>query len=180
MGLKEIIQISASLVGIITSLIAVLISVLSLKQTQKSIEEANRPYVVVYRDYIQVLGNIQEHIIIKNFGKIGATIKSLSFEPQYKDSLREQEIFKNIENTFIAPNQSISTITSNNAFIGERNGIILSKVEYYSGKNHYEETFKLNEELLHDLAFSKTKPSKSKSMEEVIVNSTQELLRRKL
>ena len=180
MEIKETVQIIASVVGIFTSVIAVIISVFSLKQTQKSIKDANRPYVVVYRDYIQVLGNIQEHIIIKNFGKTGAIIKSLSFDPTYKDSMRKKEIFKNISETFIAPSQSISTITSNNTFEGERNGIIKAEITYCSGKEYYKDIFTLNEELLHDLSFSKTKPSKSKKLEEVIVKSVQEVLRRKL
>lgn len=58
---------TATLVGIITSIIAVVISVISLKVTRKSIEKANRPYIVVYGDYIQVLDSIQEHLIIKFF-----------------------------------------------------------------------------------------------------------------
>ncbi|GGN56255.1 hypothetical protein [Oceanobacillus indicireducens] len=180
MTTSELIQLSATIVGIITSITAVIISIVSLKQTQKSIEEANRPYVVVYRDYIQVLGNVQEYFIIKNFGKTGAIIDSLDFDPVYKESIRGKDIFPNITSTFIAPGQSISTVVSHNAFQGEREGVIQVTVQYHSGKKHYSEVITLNEDLINDLAFSKTNPSKNTTVQTIIAKATQEILRRRL
>ncbi|GGE36053.1 hypothetical protein GCM10011391_13560 [Pullulanibacillus camelliae] len=169
----------AEFVGIGVSAVAVIISILSLKQTQRSIEQANRPYVVVYRDYIQALDTICEYIIVKNFGRTGAIIDSLEFHPNYLGT-RGNNVFEHIDNTFIAPSQSISTVTSYNAFDNDRSGITKVIVAYHNGKKHYQDTIKLNEELDHDLAFAKIKPSKGKSEGEIITKTVQEILRRGL
>src|SRR5699024_605350 len=132
MHFLEILQVLSLIVGIIVSVIAVIISLLALKQTQRSIEQANRPYVVVYRDYIQVLGNVQEHIIVKNFGKSGAVIDSLDFKPNYTDT-RGKKTFENIADTFVAPNQAISTVTSHNAFAENRKGVTDVTISYHNG-----------------------------------------------
>jgi len=175
-----IVQVVATIIGITTSIIAVVISILSLKQTQKSIEKANRPYVVVYRDYIQVSGNVHEYFIIKNFGKTGAIIEGITIDPEYINPLRKKRVFDNIQNTFIAPGQSISTVTNSNAFESKRTGLTTVIIDYHSGKNHYQEEIILNEELDNDFAFIKTSPSKNKTLEEIITKATEELLRRQL
>lgn len=173
-------SITSTIVGMIVSIIAVIVSVLSLKQTQHSIEAANRPYVVVYRDYIQILNNVQEYIIIKNFGKTGAIIDSLNCNPSYKNTVTNKNVFENIGDTFIAPGQSISTVTSINALKEERRGVTEININYHANKKHYQETINLNGELKSDLIFSKTNPSKNKGVEEIIIKATQETLRKKL
>jgi len=166
-------------IGIGVSIIAVIISVLSLKQTQHSIEQANRPYVVVYKDYIQVLNNIQEYIIIKNFGKTGATIDCLEFNPNYKDYWRDRNVFENIGNNFIAPSQSISTIISSNVD-EDKDGITEVTIYYHNGKKKYQETIVLNEELTHDFVFAKSNPTSKDTIEKVIAKTAQEILRKRL
>lgn len=172
-------------IGIGVSIVAVVISVLSLKQTQHSIEQTNRPYVVVYRDYIQVLNSIQEYIIIKNFGKTGATIDYLEFNPNnYKDYWRDRDIFKNIGNNFIAPGQAISTVTSHDAFgkneDEERSRITEVTIHYHNGKKRYQETIILNEELSNDLVFAKSNPTSKDTIEKVVAKAAQEILRKRL
>jgi hypothetical protein len=174
------VEIISTVVGLLVSFIAVIISIFSLKLTQKSIEEANRPYVVVYRDYIQVLNNVHEYIVIKNFGKTGAIIDSIIFDPPYKETIRDREIFQNISNTFIAPGQSITTVATPNAFEGEREGIIKVTIRYHANKKKYEEKITLNEDLIKDIAFSKSTPSKNKSIETVVTKAAEEILRRGL
>ena len=46
-----------SIVGVVVAIVAVGISVASLLQNQKSVERANRPYVVVYMDILQLLAS---------------------------------------------------------------------------------------------------------------------------
>ncbi|MGN4756436.1 hypothetical protein ACTFRK_11160 [Bacillus cereus group sp. MYBK227-2] len=178
-NISELVQIISPIVGIVTSIVAVFISVGSLRTTRSSIEEANRPYVVVYRDYIQVLSNIHEYLVIKNFGKSGATIDSLIFEPTYLDSMRGKEVFKNVKDTFIAPGQSISTVVSANAFGKEKNGIVKVTIKYHTEKKEYQEVITLNDEALRDIVFSKQRAD-GRSIEEVMANATEEILRRRL
>ncbi|OUB67930.1 hypothetical protein BK744_25605 [Bacillus thuringiensis serovar zhaodongensis] len=171
----DLVQIITSIVGIIISIVAVFISLGSLRATRSSIEEANRPYVVVYRDYIQVLSSIHEYLVIKNFGKSGATIDFIVFEPGIGEGA-----FENTRDTFIAPGQSISKVVSSNAFGEEHNGIVKITIKYHTDKKEYQEVITLNDEARRDLIFSKVKPSKNKSLEEVMTNATEEILRRRL
>lgn len=174
-------------IGILVSIVAIIISVISLKQSENSIIQANRPYVVVYRDYIQVLDAVHELIIIKNFGKSGAVIDSLTFQPEYKDRISGfgKNVFSNINNTFIAPNQTITTVVSTDALNekNQRNGITQVQISYRDLSSNKEknfiEIFKINEDLRKDLIFSKSY-SKNKSSKEVFVSSFMELLRRRI
>lgn len=93
LGASDIIEIVSIITSTLLSVISLWIAVKSLKQSQKSIEiaelsieESNRPYVVVYRDFIQVLNTAHEYLVIKNFGNTGATIDSLEISPPYSDS----------------------------------------------------------------------------------------------
>ena len=169
------------------SIVAVVISVKSLKQSEYSITQANRPYVVVYREYIQILDAVHELIVIKNFGKSGALIESITFSPEYKDRVNgfNKNLFRNINNTFIAPNQSITTVVSIDALNdkAKREGITQVQVSYYDlsskNKDKYIEIFKINEDLRKDLVFSKSSPEK-RSISDVFVSSFMELLRRRI
>lgn len=178
----------SDIVGILVSIIAIIISIISLKQSEKSIKLANRPYVVVYREYIQVLEAVNEYIVIKNFGKSGAVINSVNFSPEYKDDSFDKIVFSNIANTFIAPNQSISTLVSMDMFSKneekKRHGITEVKINYQEMTDKkpmvYEEYFKINEDLRKDINLGKSSPDEKKSIQQVTSFVASELLRRKL
>lgn len=178
----------SDIVGILVSIIAIIISIISLKQSEKSIKLANRPYVVVYREYIQILESVNEYIVIKNFGKSGAVINSVNFSPEYKDDSFDKVVFSNIANTFIAPNQSIPTLVSMDAFNKDeekkRHGITEVRINYQemTDKNPmvYEEYFKINEDLRKDINLGKSSPDEKKSIQQVTSFVASELLRRKL
>ncbi|MYL58255.1 hypothetical protein GLW20_12135 [Virgibacillus halodenitrificans] len=167
-----------SIVGVVVAIVAVGISVASLIQNQKSVERANRPYVVVYMDILQLLSSRNKFIIIKNFGKTGAIINSLTFFPEYYSKPLQQEVFKNIKDTFIAPNQSFTTIKD----LGKSDDYkkITAKIKYSVGKKQYEDEFILNEYIAKDALIPKTKPSENLTKEEVLTNLTEEVLRRSL
>lgn len=178
----------SDLIGVLVSIVAIVISVKSLKQSEYSIIQANRPYVVVYREYIQILDAVHELIVIKNFGKSGAIIESITFSPEYKDRVVgfNKNLFCNINNTFIAPNQSITTVVSTNALNDKvkRKGITKVQVSYYDlsskNKDKFIEVFNINEDLRKDLIFSKSFPDKNTSVSKVFISSFMELLRRNL
>ncbi|SCM96435.1 Uncharacterized protein BWINRASL_03517 [Bacillus mycoides] len=176
---ENIIQMISIILTTTISIISVVIAVKSLKTTQKSIEEANRPYVVVYQEQIQVLANIRTYIVVKNFGKTGAVIESLTFEPNYYDAA-DKPAFKSLENTFIAPGQSIMTVASTNNLPSENGGITVATIKYKDTNQDYTEKISLNTQLIRELIFSKTNPSKSQSIESVITKTAEELLRRNI
>lgn len=105
MSVKDWIQLTASLITAITSVAAIIISVLALKTTKRSIENANRPYVVAYLNWDWLQNNLREWLIIKNFGKTGAVINSIEFSEPWLNSQNDQPIFNKMDGYFIAPNQ---------------------------------------------------------------------------
>jgi len=167
-----------SIIGVIVAVVALGISVASLIQNQKSIERANRPYVVVYIDILQLLSTRNKFIIIKNFGKTGALINSLTFTPEYYSSPLQQKVFANIKNTFIAPGQSFTTIKDLSKLDDYKE--VTAQINYSVGKKHYEDEFVLNENIAKDALIPKTKPSDKLTKEEVLTNLTEEVLRRSL
>lgn len=70
MTLKEIIQLS-------TSIIAVIISLVSLLYTNKIQRDSKKPYIVAYLNKFKVSNMDLIFLVIKNFGKTGATILSV-------------------------------------------------------------------------------------------------------
>ena len=184
---SDVIEIVSIITGALLSIISLWIAVKSLKQSQKSIElaelsieESNRPYVVVYRDFVQVLNTAHEYLVIKNFGNTGATIDSLEISPPYNDSDVNFDDFKNINNTFIAPRQSINSAVFANSANNRRAGITRISIKYHTDCKTYSDVFCINEDIMRDIIISKTNPAKSKTVEEVIVKSAEELLRRNL
>lgn len=187
MEIQDIIQIIAIIVSTVLTVASIIISVKALKQSQKSIEltensilEANRPYVVVYRDYIQALSTVHEYIVIKNFGNTGATIDSLVFNPKIINDVNHKPVLENINGMFIAPNQAISTASAANVMAREDLNMVIAEIEYHDNIGNYKDSFALNDDFLYDLVLPKSNPSKNKSLEEVIVKATEEILRRGL
>ncbi|ODP93013.1 hypothetical protein BGC39_14650 [Levilactobacillus brevis] len=98
-----------SIITAATSIIAIVISVRSLRATKRSIEDANRPYVVAYLAWMWLDDNLKEYLVIKNFGKTGATIKSIVrctlAHPHYK-----YKCFGNMNGYFLAPDQKYTSL----------------------------------------------------------------------
>ena len=185
---SDIIEIISIIVSAILSIVSLWIAVKSLKQSQQSIElaelsieESNRPYVVVYRDFIQVLSTAHEYLVIKNFGNTGATIDSLKIDPSYSS---DRDIhfndFSNLKNTFIAPGQSISSAIFANVANNKRAGETKIFIKYHTAQKCYSDTFCINENIRRDILVTKTNPSKNKTVEEILVKTSEELLRRSL
>ena len=184
---SDIIEIVSIIVSTILAIISLSIAIKSLKQSQKSIElaelsieESNRPYVVVYRDFIQVLNTAHEYLVVKNFGNTGAIIESLEISPPYDDSDVNFDDFKNLQHTFIAPHQSISSVVFADSANNKRTGITEISIKYRTTHKSYSDIFRINENIMSDIIVAKTNPAKSKTMEEILVKSTEELLRRSL
>ena len=175
----ELIGIVASL---ITGIIAIIISVKTLKQNSIMIEESTRPYIVVYREYVQVLSSIHEYLVIKNYGKTGATIDSLSIEPPYEktDLPKKVSISDGISGQFLAPSQSLTTVLFANAFKNNRTGITRFTISYHTLEKSYSDTFTIREDLKNDIGFVKPEPSANQSIQKVIAKVTEEILRRNL
>lgn len=179
---SDYIELAGIIASLITGVIAVVVSVKALKQNAKMLEESTRPYVAVYREYIQVISSVHEYLVIKNFGNTGAIIDSLSIAPPYDnlDTKIKANIFEHINGAFIAPKQSFSTVLFPNAFCNNRTGITKITIAYHSNMKSYSDAFTFNEDARDDIRLSKTVPAPSKSIQRTIASTAEEILRRNL
>ena len=187
MTISDKIQIITSIISSIATFISIVIAVQSLKKSQKaiklteiSIEEANRPYIVAYTDLVQVSSTIHEYLIIKNFGKTGATITSFQINPPYEKDYKQGQSggFNDLKNTFLAPNQSLTTILYANFYNKDRKGITNISITYKTNQKEYKDNFIINEDI--NYTFSKVDPPKTKPLNQIITRAAEELIRKNL
>lgn len=136
--------------------VAIIVSVLSLKQsekaiklTEKSIDDANRPYLACYLNFVDV-GYFQKYLVIKNFGSTPAVIHKIEFSDS-ELNIGVQKGFSSLENTTIAPGQKFVT-----TFDGISNSILQVDLSYKDmNGNLSKESFNLNTRFAENLAYSK-------------------------
>lgn len=173
--MSDKIQIISILVSTLIAVISILIAIATLRQTNKITEEANRPYVVIYLDVIQVTSTFCYYLVVKNFGNTGAVIDSITFTPDF-DTKYNYKPYEDFKNHFIAPNQSITTACD----FSKPYKPITFTINYHKDKKKYSDSFIINPSATSGLILSKVTPSNSDSLEKVIAYSTQELIRTKL
>jgi hypothetical protein len=176
MGIKisDILQIIAIIASTLTSITSIVIALRSLKLTNKSILDSNRPYVVVYSDFMQISSTRMNYIIIKNYGKSSAIIDKITFSNDnfYAGDNRP---FHNLTSCSIAPNQFYSTR------VKYKKDPYISfdvQIEYHDRISTYKETFTINTEALAKQGVQLTTNNQQNELEKTISMSVQEIIRR--
>ena len=177
MSVSDLIQLLLLIATTLGTIFSVIISVRTLKQNSKMIEESSRPYIMIYKDVINVNSPV-EYLVIKNFGSSGATINKIScnkeqFKKMNDKSIKNRDPFKYLKNSFIAPNQSfkipIKTMDSN---VNQ----ITFKLQYSSQDRTYNEVYKIN--LNQEKGITFLKQHQPNNEIKVISNAIQELISR--
>lgn len=106
MQTSDCLQLVSIICSSILSVIAIIVSVLALKQNNKMIFESNKPYISIFSKAISCQSTIL-YLVLKNFGKSGAIILNIDYDKNF-DKNFDIPPFKNMENIFIAPNQSFA------------------------------------------------------------------------
>lgn len=140
-------------IQILTPILAITISTISLvinsrisakaaRQTREIAEERERPYVAIY--YHTLPNYAYKTLIIKNFGRTGAHLGEITFEPELRD-YHGDPVFAKLQGNFLAPTQSIS-YSFKSSFIQEieEKEYKVSATYYNSKRKEYHETFKVN------------------------------------
>ncbi|MHC5278904.1 hypothetical protein ACYRFT_01365 [Listeria kieliensis] len=174
---SDLIQLVGIIASFTLSAVAIWQSRKSIKLTEKSILEANRANVVIYLDFINTMGTIHEYLVIKNLGASSATIEEIKINKELKLLNGKNSIFSQSTPFLLAPNQSFSTCIKINAFDNPLE-IYKFNVTYYDSIAQYSTEFIINENLANDILFPKTTPSKSKTVEQILSYTTEEILRR--
>ena len=138
--ISDWINLSVSILSFILATISVITVVITLRQNNKMIESSSRPYVVVYGDTTN-FSDIQFYLILKNFGKSGATIKKFSCDKDLsKYSYTSNAIpFSHIENIMLAPNQNIVCSINHQQLNKDNVDVLNFTIEYeFCGKTYKE------------------------------------------
>lgn len=181
LSIQDRIQIIAIISSTLVGLLSIIIAILALRQTSKSIREANKPYITAYLESITVTDTRVQYLVLKNFGKTGALIKSVTVFPIYEPHIGDGQPFQNFNDVSIAPNQSFSHPVR--IFYSQQDPEKLNrqiKISYEFNRKSYCETIEINEVAIAELAITKTSPSKSVTLEKVVSRAVQELIRHNL
>lgn len=100
------IQLFSIIASLSISVISILVAVFTLRQNSKMIEESTRPYILIYDAYTNI-SSVHFYLILKNFGKTGATITEFKSNHDMSIFDSKQPPFEHIVGTFLAPGQSI-------------------------------------------------------------------------
>lgn len=105
---------TTEIIQLIISGITVIISLSSFLYTNKIQRDSKKPYVVAYLNKFKMSNIDLVFLVVKNFGKTGATILSIESNVDLKtnDLEYENNPLSHLKNIFIAPNQSFYSALS--------------------------------------------------------------------
>lgn len=162
-----------------TSIIAVLISLASLLYTNKVQRDAKRPYVVAYLHKFRVSGADLIFLVVKNFGKTGATILSVESDVDLRTKAHKYDNnpLSNLKNVFIAPNQSfysgLSVPSSSEGVLNtDQFKITITYLDNFNKKQV--QSFNLNANSIELLDHFSVAPSSAKGVERALYSIASE------
>lgn len=183
MEISDWIALVSATASFFISVVAIWQSRKSIKLTERSIREANRPYIAIYTEDLSLTGTILNYVIVKNFGNTGAYIKQITCTPKVTTKLVDESgnPFNELKNVFIAPNQSFTI----GMFVQGHDDELRSDnrtytVEYYLGNEKWTETFVINENVPLSFKYLKVGVKQSDTTASILLKASQEFLRRNL
>ncbi len=110
-----------SLIGaLIGAIVAGGIGLWQISLTRKSLENVNRPYIIIYTEVQYIGKSPAEYLIIKNAGNVPATIDDIVYDEaklammkvnivnrngQVTDTIYPNKLINNFKHNFLSPNQ---------------------------------------------------------------------------
>lgn len=160
----------------ILAIISTISIVIVLFQNKQIIEDSKKANIIVYKDTISINSQI-EYLVIKNSGNTTAHITSILYNQDDIDKLsiyKLNDALKHLNNCYLAPNQSYKIPFKSNQSNIE---VIEFKIDYYSGKKFYSNSFTINVKQDYGIANSKSHLNNGRELQE-ISNILQELVKR--
>lgn len=145
MQMSDWINVVLCVLSFLLAAISVVTVVIMLKQNHKMIQNSTRPYIVAMAQ----ITNFQEptfYLVLKNFGASGAIIQEMTCsialnEVSFRD---EMTPFNNIEGTFLAPGQKITSSLYAKRFKEKGIREFTIHLRYTDGIKVYEEDYPIN------------------------------------
>lgn len=145
MTIGDWINVILCILSFVLAAISVVTVVITLRQNKKMIEESNRPYISVYGDETN-FSSPQFYIILKNFGKTGAVIKTLDCDIDLSKYSYNTGItpFQNIVGTMLAPNQNFVCNIDNMKLSADSVEVMNFHIVYTANNKEYDEYYPVN------------------------------------
>jgi len=145
MLVTDLINLILCILSFLLAAISVVTVVITLRQNHKMIQNSTRPYVIAFAQ----VTNFQRptfYLILKNFGASGATIDKFESSIDLNQVSFRKEItpFNNIEGTFFAPGQTITSSLCAQDFTERGIREFKIKLNYNDGINSYEQECPIN------------------------------------
>lgn len=179
MSVSDWINLSLAILSFILAAISVVTVVITLRQNHKMIEESNRPYISIYGDETN-FSSPQFYIVLKNFGKTGAIIKSLECDIDLSKYSYQTGIvpFQHIIGTLLAPNQNFICNIDNKKLGEDDIEIINFSITYSANGKTYKENYPVNYKALKKNITTKSENSTNEL--KVISYTLQEMVQKDL
>lgn len=174
MDYSIIIDILSIIITSLLSIIAIIISVITLIQNNKMIFESSKPNITIFSKVINFTSP-QTYLILKNFGTSGATILNIEYDSEI-DGLFSKKPFINLQNVYIAPNQSFLyplSLSKTKEYILDKT--LKFKINYKYLNKTYSENCNVAFNIYKDICYLKTHTSKNidfKELSEVLQEMT--------
>lgn len=139
-------------ISVVAIIVSLGIAVWSAYQTRIAAQLASRPFISVYPEAIDTV-YFSKYLVIKNFGKTGATIKNIKFDKIDKKAAHSNDIVLGLSGLVggtIGPFQKLTM------FIDDRyNTPITLSITYadYNGKQ-YNQTFEIKTDMMSRMLWS--------------------------
>ena len=145
MNCSDYINIILCILSFFLAVISVVTVVLTLKQNQKMIENSTRPYVVA-TGQVTFFQDPAFYLVLKNYGNSGAKIINFDCSIDLSKYSYSNTVtpFANINNTFIAPKQSIVCTLDNRKMARDNVNVFQVEICYSNSIDIYKDICTVN------------------------------------
>ena len=177
MDASVVVNIILCVLSFILAAISVVTVVITLQQNSRMIENATRPYLVVYSEKTNI-GFPTYYLCVKNLGQSGATISQFSCDKNLGEISFSSNVipFQHLEGTFLAPGQTI--YCSIDYTKAKDFPPVTFSLAYTANSKKYEETITISFDAYSDLLLLRT-GSKDEPLK-AIASAMQELVEKNL
>lgn len=166
------ISLISTIATILISMVSIFIAVASLIQNSKVIKSSNRPSVVIFLESISLTGMRHKYLVVKNFGNTPAKIDSITCSIPI-DFCCGLDPFTKLNNSTIAPNQSISTICTLDSISCD----FYFEINYSYENRKFTETCFISPRSTEDLLSTHDKSKHKSDIEKTIINTAEEFIK---
>lgn len=165
------IQVIAIVVSLIVSLISIIQTRKSIRLTEKTIKDANRPYLSLYIETLDTI-YFSKYIVLKKYGTTSAKIIDLKFDTKL-DRTNEKFKLSSLIGGSVAPGQKFTSVLKS-----DYKEMIYGTITYQGlDGTLYKENFSLKSDIHSKLLWQKKRSSKDSVESDAIKQAAQAIIK---